>query len=90
MSRQSFFSIPKFNKKPIYSSPTNKYQEFSNAYHKNGRKLTEEIDDTIKQCMATPFNLYDIQTMRPKRSLSAEDPISAPSSIRSIESTLEI
>lgn len=55
--------------------------------HKNGRKITEKIDDIIKQYMATPFNL---QTMRPKRSISAEDPISAPSSIRSIESTLEI
>lgn len=32
MSRQTFLFSPKFNKKPIYSSPTNKYQEFSNAY----------------------------------------------------------
>ena len=29
---QTFFVSPKFNKKPIYNSPTNKYQEFSNAY----------------------------------------------------------
>jgi hypothetical protein len=32
MSRQLFLFSPKFNKKPIYNSPTNKYQEFSNAY----------------------------------------------------------
>jgi hypothetical protein len=32
MSRQLFLFSPKFNKKPIYSSPANKYQEFSNAY----------------------------------------------------------
>jgi len=32
MSRQTFFFSPKFNKKPIYDSPTNKYQEFTNAY----------------------------------------------------------
>ena len=32
MSRQTFFSTFKLNKKPIYSSPTNKFQEFSNAY----------------------------------------------------------
>ena len=29
---QTFFVSPKFNKKLIYNSPTNKYQEFSNAY----------------------------------------------------------
>ncbi|CAJ0639168.1 5462_t:CDS:2 [Entrophospora sp. SA101] len=27
-----FYIIPKFSKKPNYDSPTNKYQEFSNAY----------------------------------------------------------
>ena len=32
MNRQTFFLSPKFNKKPIYHAPTNKYQEFSNAY----------------------------------------------------------
>ncbi len=32
MSQQTFLFSPKFNKKPIYNSPTNKYQEFSNAY----------------------------------------------------------
>src|SRR3954454_24723504 len=32
MSRQLFLFSPKFNNKPIYNSPTNKYQEFSNAY----------------------------------------------------------
>src|SRR5215213_9499800 len=32
MSHQLFLFSPKFNKKPIYNSPTNKYQEFSNAY----------------------------------------------------------
>jgi hypothetical protein len=32
MSHQVFLFSPKFNKKLIYKSPTNKYQEFSNAY----------------------------------------------------------
>ena len=32
MSRQTFFISPKFNKKSIYDSPINKYQEFTNAY----------------------------------------------------------
>lgn len=32
MNRQTFFLSPKFNKKPIYSLQTNKYQEFTNAY----------------------------------------------------------
>ena len=32
MSRQIFLVSPKFNKKLIYASPTNKYQEFTNAY----------------------------------------------------------
>ena len=32
MSRQLFLFNPKFNKKPIYNSLTNKYQEFFNAY----------------------------------------------------------
>ncbi len=32
MSRQTFFLSSKFNKKPIYNLPNNKYQEFTNAY----------------------------------------------------------
>ncbi len=32
MSRQTYFLSPKFNKKLIYKSPVNKYQEFTNAY----------------------------------------------------------
>ncbi len=32
MSQQTFLFSPKFNKKPIYNSSTNKYQEFFNAY----------------------------------------------------------
>ena len=32
MSRQTYFIGPKFNKKSIYNSPVNKYQEFTNAY----------------------------------------------------------
>ena len=32
MNHQTFFLSPKFNKKPIYSLPSNKYQEFTNAY----------------------------------------------------------
>ncbi len=32
MSRQTFFFSLKFNKKQIYDSSNNKYQEFTNAY----------------------------------------------------------
>ncbi len=32
MSHQTYFIDPKFNKKLIYNSPVNKYQEFTNAY----------------------------------------------------------
>ena len=32
MSRQTYFISPKFNKKSIYNSLINKYQEFTNAY----------------------------------------------------------
>jgi len=32
MNRQTFFFNSTFNKKPIYDSPTNKYQEFTNTY----------------------------------------------------------
>ena len=32
MSRQTYFIGPKFNKKSIYNSSVNKYQEFTNAY----------------------------------------------------------
>ncbi len=32
MNHQTFLVSPKFNKKLIYNSPANKYQEFSNAY----------------------------------------------------------
>ncbi|CAI2199331.1 11816_t:CDS:1, partial [Funneliformis geosporum] len=82
---------PKFNKKPIYNSPSNKYQEFTNAYvysimvkTKNGTpnrdnvcrettkewnkiksKSKSEIDEIIRDYLAKPYNLYDIQTMRP-------------------------
>jgi len=85
MKRQTFFS-PKFNKKPIYDLPTNKYQEFTNAYmysvmvktsnhipdcavvcrkainewNNIKKKSVEDIDDKIRNYMATPLNLYDI------------------------------
>ena len=49
-----------------------------------------EIDEIIKQYMATPFNLYDIQTMRPKRFIPCEDPTPIPPIIRSTKPTLEI
>ncbi|CAB5117201.1 unnamed protein product [Rhizophagus irregularis] len=32
MSRQTYLYSPKFNKKLIFNSPDNKYQEFTNAY----------------------------------------------------------
>ena len=86
MSRQTFFFSPKFNKKKIYDLPTNKYQEFTNAYvysvmvktgnhtpnhaticreainewNKIKKKSIENIDDIIRDYMATPLDLYDI------------------------------
>ncbi len=32
MNRQTFFLNPRFDKKLIYKSPANKYQNFTNAY----------------------------------------------------------
>ncbi|GES90527.1 hypothetical protein GLOIN_2v1766467 [Rhizophagus clarus] len=99
MNRQTFFLSPKFNKKPIYHSPTNKYQEFTNAHvysimvktgvgtpncadvcseaakewNKIKSKSRTEIDDIIRNYLATPYNLCDIQTIRPRSSAPRED-----------------
>ncbi|PKY22650.1 hypothetical protein RhiirB3_436662 [Rhizophagus irregularis] len=99
MSRQVFLFSPKFNKKPIYKSLTNKYQEFSNAYvysimvktgngtpnradvcheaaqewNKIKKKSMVEIDEIIRQYLATQFSLYDIQTMRFRHPVPRED-----------------
>ena len=35
MSRQTYLYSPKFNKKLIFNSPNNKYQEFTNTYTNN-------------------------------------------------------
>src|SRR3989337_1047385 len=104
MSRETFFFSPKFNKKPIYDSPNNKYQEFTNAYvysvmvktsnytpnraavcreatnewNNVKKESAEKIDDIIRDYMATPLNLYDIQSMRYKRSVPTM-PIEKPS-----------
>ncbi|GBC46576.1 uncharacterized protein OCT59_017655 [Rhizophagus irregularis] len=116
MSRQTFFIDPKFNKKPIYNSPINKYQEFTNAYvysvmvktsnftpnraavcheaidewNKIKKKSIDDINDIIRNHMTTPINLYDIQSMRYKRSVSIEKPNSSPSSIHSVDPLPEI
>lgn len=118
MNRQTFFLSPKFNKKPIYHAPTNKYQEFSNAYvysimvktgngtpnradvcseatkewNKIKSKSREEIDDVIRNYLATSYNLYDIQTMRPRFSVPREDsiPLPTPTTIRSVDPIIEI
>src|ERR1044071_2228634 len=92
MNRQTFFFSPKFNKKLIYKSPANKYQDFTNAYvysimvktgsgtpnrvevcresaqewNKIKFKNETEIDDIIRNYLDTPFDLYDIQTLRPR------------------------
>ncbi|PKC06975.1 hypothetical protein RhiirA5_418840 [Rhizophagus irregularis] len=90
MSRQTFFIDPKFNKKPIYNSPINKYQEFTNAYVYSVMVKTNDINDIIRNYMTTPINLYDIQSMRYKRSVSIEKPNSSPSSIHSVDPLPEI
>jgi predicted DNA-binding protein YlxM (UPF0122 family) len=115
MNRQTFFLSPKFNKKPIYNSPTNKYQEFTNAYvysvmvktsnhtpnhaavcqeainewNNIKKKSVDDIDDAIWNYMATPLNLYDIQSMRYKRSVPTEKP-NPPPFIHSVEPLPEI
>ncbi|PKY59354.1 hypothetical protein RhiirA4_482022 [Rhizophagus irregularis] len=116
MSHQTFLFSPKFNKKPIYKSPANKYQEFSNAYvysnmvkTGNGtpncadvcREATKEwnqvkhkseleIDNIIRNYLATPYNLYDIQTMRPRCSVPREESVSSHPTIRSVDPVPEI
>ncbi|CAG8596260.1 7297_t:CDS:2 [Gigaspora margarita] len=118
MSCQTFLFSPRFNKKLIYSSPTNKYQEFSNTYvysymikTGNGtlnranvcRKATQEwnkvknkneieINDIIRNYLAMPFNLYDIQMMQPRLSTPREDPNppSTPLIVHSVSSASEI
>ena len=117
MSRQTFLFSPKFNKKLIYKSPANKYQEFSNAcvysiMVKTGngtpnradvcREATKEwikikhmsepeIDKIIRNYFATPYNLYDIQRMRPRCSVPKEDSISLlPTTIHSVDPVPEI
>ena len=116
MNRQTFFLSPKFNKKPIYHAPTNKYQEFSNAYvysimvktgnrtpnradvcseatkewNKIKSKSREEIDDIIKNYLATPYNLYDIQTIRSKSSGSREESLPNLSTIHTVDPVPEI
>ncbi|PKY33335.1 hypothetical protein RhiirB3_452149, partial [Rhizophagus irregularis] len=119
MIRQTFFLSPKFNKKSIFHSPTNKYQEFVNAYVysimvKNGNgtpnradicsevakewnkikiKSRPEIDDMIRNYLATPHNLCNMQTIRPLPSAPREDshpPLPTLPAIRSADPILEI
>ncbi|CAJ0751562.1 8351_t:CDS:2, partial [Entrophospora sp. SA101] len=116
MSHQTFLFSPKFSKKPIYDSPTNKYQEFSNAYvysimvktgngtpnradicreatqewNRIKKKSTTEIDEIIRRYLITQFNLYDIQTMRPRYPIPREDLTPLPTTIRLVEPTPEI
>ncbi|CAG8795113.1 2440_t:CDS:1, partial [Racocetra persica] len=106
-----------FNKKPIYNSPTNKYQEFTNAYvysimvrmsnHAPDRasvcreaanewnnvkkKNIEEINEIIRNYMATPLNLYDIQTIKYKRSVPATESCPPPlPTVNSVDPLSEI
>lgn len=118
MSRQTFFLSPKFNKKPIYDLPINKYQEFTNAYvysvmvktsnhtpdctiicrevinewNNIKKKSVDDINEVIQNYMATPLNLYDIQSMRYRRSVPTEktNPSPSPFTIRSVNSLPEI
>ncbi|CAB4486770.1 unnamed protein product [Rhizophagus irregularis] len=119
MIRQTFFLSPKFNKKSIFHSPTNKYQEFVNAYVysimvKNGNgtpnradicsevakewnkikiKSRPEIDDMIRNYLATSHNLCNMQTIRPLPSAPRKDshpPLPTLPAIRSADPILEI
>ena len=116
---QTFFVSPKFNKKLIYNLPTNKYQEFSNAYvysimvktengipnhadvcneatkeqNKIKNKSKAEIEDIIRNYLATSYNLSDIQIMRPRPSVPREaltPPLPTLPTIRSIDPVSEI
>ena len=115
MNCQAFFFNPKFNKKLIYKSPANKYQDFTNAYvysiiiktestpncievcHKAAQEWNKikfknetEIDDIIRNYLDTPFDLYDIQTLRPRRPVSKENPIPASPIIHPVDPVSEI
>ena len=116
MNRQTFFFSPKFNKKLIYKSPANKYQDFTNAYvysimvktgsgtpnrvevcresaqewNKIKFKNETEIDDIIRNYLDTPFDLYDIQTLRPRRPVPKENPIPASPIIHPVDPVSEI
>ena len=49
--------------------------EAAQEWNKIKNKNSTEIEDIIKQYLATLFNLYDIPTIRPKHAIPREDPI---------------
>ncbi|PKY54403.1 hypothetical protein RhiirA4_473202 [Rhizophagus irregularis] len=54
------------------------------------KKSVEEIDDIIWNYIATPINLYDIQSMRYKRSVPTKESNPLPPAIHSIDPIPEI
>src|SRR3990170_563986 len=98
MSRQTYFIGPKFNKKSIYNSPVNKYQEFTNAYIystmvKTGNstpKSAIEIDNIIKEYITTPIHPYNITTIRANRPKPILETVSPLPIISPVEPILEI
>src|SRR6266498_3454496 len=54
-------------------------------------KSKSEIDEIIRNYLATPYNLYDIQTMRPRRLISREESTSPnPPIIHTVDPVIEI
>ncbi|CAG8724710.1 20951_t:CDS:1, partial [Gigaspora rosea] len=63
-------------------------QEWNKVKNKNDTK----ISNIIRNYLATQYNLYDIQTMQPRRSTPSKglDPPSTPLMVRSVSSAPEI
>ncbi|UZO28112.1 uncharacterized protein OCT59_021655 [Rhizophagus irregularis] len=112
MSYQTFLFSPKFNKKLIYKSPTNRYQKFTNAYvysimvktgnsnpnradicneatqewNKVKSKSMAEIDEIIRNFLSTPYNLYNMQIIRPSYTVHTRKDTTTPfPTIRSVD-----
>ncbi|CAB4405335.1 unnamed protein product [Rhizophagus irregularis] len=66
--------------------------EAAKEWNKIKSKSREAIDDVIRNYLATSYNLYDIQTMRPRFSVPREDliPLPTPTTIHSVDPIIEI
>jgi hypothetical protein len=67
-------------------------RETTKEWNKIKSKSKSEIDEIIRDYLATPYNLYDIQTMRPRCLIPREDstPPSSLPTIRPVNPVIEI